>query len=356
MNKFRQLIILTPGFPADEKDTSCISTLQDFVLEWQSAFPDLKIDIITFQYPHESKKYRWHKLSVYAAGGKDKGGVHRLYTWLKVFLYLLRMHKNKQAIVLSYFLTEAAIIGWLFSKVSGMRHVAIAAGQDVTKENKYLRWLAAVNTSIVVFNEKMKEALYASSRIKASAVIPMGVSRVILPGPLASNRNIDVLFAGSLISVKQPTLAIQIISQLQHEFKALHAEIAGDGSERSHVLQLINELQLTGNIAFNGQLKREEVFAKMKHAKILLHTSLFEGQSAVISEALQAGMYVVCFDVGRITDHPKIHVCRNRDEMLHALETILHNPQSDFSPVNLPVMSSTVMQYSNLFHQLLSAR
>lgn len=349
MRQARQLIILTPGFPADELDTSCISTLQDFVLGWQTSFPEIKIDIITFQYPRQSKKYRWHNLQVYAAGGKDRGGIYRITVWLKVFRYLLQIRQDKQAVVLSYFLTEATLIGWLFSKVSSVQLIAVAAGQDVTKENKYLRWLAAVTVSIVVFNDKMKEALKTASGIKTRAVIPMGVHHIVLPGSGVSRRDIDVLFAGSLIPVKQPALAIRIISEVKHEFKSLHVEIAGDGSERAHLEQLISELGLTDVITINGQLRREAVIEKMKRAKILLHTSFFEGQPAVITEALQAGMYVVCFDIGRISNHPKVHVCSHRAAMVHALREILHHPQPDFSPVSLPGMSHSVMHYNQIF-------
>ena len=47
----KRLVILTPGFPKDETDTTCIPFLQDFILELNDQYPSLKIDILAFDYP-----------------------------------------------------------------------------------------------------------------------------------------------------------------------------------------------------------------------------------------------------------------------------------------------------------------
>lgn len=352
MHKSHQLIVLTPGFPGSEEDSSCIPALQDLVLAWKQSYPDAVINIISFQYPHSSKKYLWHGIRVYAAGGGDRKGMYRLSTWMNVLFHIWRLKKREEVYLISYFLTEAACIGRVYARISGIPQIAIAAGQDVFAANRYLLKLSQGNLPVVVFNEKMNEALIASAGRPATAVIPMGMHHVTSVSNDPSIRPIDILAVGSLIPVKRTGLAIQLIARLRDTFSRLRVEIIGDGEERFPLKQMTEALQLTSQVSFTGQLPREAVHEKMKGAKILLHTSSSEGQSTVISEALQHGLYVVCFDVGRITDHRKIRVCQDELEMLHELSKILADPAPDFRAVELPDISDTVLAYSNLFNHL----
>ena len=356
MTAAQQIIILTPGFPADEHDTSWIPALQDLVLAWKEAFPGVTIRVITFQYPHKSKSYTWHNIPVYAAGGSDKAGFRKLITWMKVWWQLLRIKRKKQTLLLSYFLTEATYAGQLFSQFIHIQHVAIAAGQDVKTENAYLRRLNFKKLIVVVFNERMNDELIRSTGKKADAIIPMGS---FIPSSISGvhhHRPIDVLMVGSLIPLKQVDKAINIIAALKKDFPNLRTEIIGKGSERTTLEHLVNQLDLSTSILFTGAIHREAVAAKMMNAKILLHTSVYEGQSTVISEALSYGMYVVCFDVGRITDHQKIKVCTDENGLLNALKEILSSREMDFNPVLPFTMQETVAAYATLFQSALSSK
>jgi len=162
------------------------------------------------------------------------------------------------------------------------------------------------------------------------------------------NRTIDILIEGSLIPLKQVDKAIRLIAELKKEFPLIQTEIPGKRSEGPALKKLVEELDLQSTICFRGLIKREEVFSKMKKSKILLHTSFYEGQSTVISEALSCGTHVVCFDVGRITDHQKINVCANETEMLKKLSALLHQSHLDFSTVIPFTMSDTVRAYSKI--------
>ena len=58
-NKPQTLVILTPGFPENEADTTCLSHLQTFVKALKVVRPHLTIKILTFQYPFFSTTYEW---------------------------------------------------------------------------------------------------------------------------------------------------------------------------------------------------------------------------------------------------------------------------------------------------------
>src|SRR5579864_4691250 len=97
-----QFIILTPGFPRDEDDTTCLPWLQAFVLSVKKLFPTLQLTIVAFQYPFEAKNYQWHGITVIAIGGANRTKLRRLLTWRKVWSWLnLLTRKTKTIGVLS---------------------------------------------------------------------------------------------------------------------------------------------------------------------------------------------------------------------------------------------------------------
>jgi glycosyltransferase involved in cell wall biosynthesis len=348
----KQIIFLTPGFPSDESDTTCIPALQDFVLGWKKTFPEIKLKVISFQYPNQGKKYKWMGIPVYAAGGRDRPGIFRTISWVKVFLQLLRTREKNQSILISYFLTEASFTGQLFSRLTGVKQIAIAAGQDVKKENPYLHRIDLRKLAVVAFNQKMADELFLSSGKNTDYIIPMGYAQAETIAMLSVKRDIDILIAGSLIPLKRIDLAIKIIAKLKEKFPAIKTEIIGKGDERKNFEKLRDELNLETVVSFTGELKREVVLQKMRQGKILLHCSAYEGQATVITEAIACGMTVVCFDVGRIGDNKKIYVCSDENEMLLKLERLFSENQFDFSPVKLPSLSDTVAEYWKIIDKL----
>jgi glycosyltransferase involved in cell wall biosynthesis len=86
----------------------------------------------------------------------------------------------------------------------------------------------------------------------------------------------------------------------------------------------------------------------MQQSKILLHTSSYEGQSTVITEALASGMYVLCFDVGRIGSHSKLIVCESFSEMAAQASELLNRQTLDYAPVVLFTERETVHRYKQI--------
>ena len=49
------LIILSPGFPESEADSTCLPMQQQFVRALKEMHPELDIVVLTFQYPYHQK-------------------------------------------------------------------------------------------------------------------------------------------------------------------------------------------------------------------------------------------------------------------------------------------------------------
>jgi hypothetical protein len=68
------LIILSPGFPKDEKDATCLPFLQQFILELKIRLPGLQLMILAFDYPLIRSGYLWNNIRIFSFNGWKKGG------------------------------------------------------------------------------------------------------------------------------------------------------------------------------------------------------------------------------------------------------------------------------------------
>ena len=81
MNKNRPvLVILSPGFPENEADTTCLPAQQDLVRLLRQIRPSLELVIIAFQYPFTGKSYQWNGVPVIPLNGRNRGKLYRLLT------------------------------------------------------------------------------------------------------------------------------------------------------------------------------------------------------------------------------------------------------------------------------------
>ena len=78
-NKPETIVILSPGFPRNEADSTCMPPQQLFVKALKEICPGLNIIVLAFQYPFFAGEYQWNGVKVISLGGKNKGG---FFTWL----------------------------------------------------------------------------------------------------------------------------------------------------------------------------------------------------------------------------------------------------------------------------------
>lgn len=323
MKAKKTLLILTPGFPKNEQDTTCLPFMQEYLLALQRLKPEVNIKVIAFQYPFTAGHYSWKGITVYSAGGKSQKGIARLLVWLRIWQELKRIHRKENIdIIHSFWLTECSFIGQRFAKRNHVKHIAYGIGQDVLKTNRYLPLLNFKTMHVVAMSEAIAQ--------RFKTLTGMDVQRIIASGldvnKLSSTREaktIDIIGVGALTALKNYALFIDIIAVLKRDFPNIRACLVGKGEQENHLRQEVESAGLAGNIVFTGEVKHEEVFSYLGRSKIFLHTSSYEGQSTVIMEALAMGLPVVCFDVGRMHAEGQILVCKDKEEMIVELGRLL---------------------------------
>lgn len=349
MNANKKIVLLTPGFPADENDSTCTTYLQDLVLSYKEYYPHAKIEVITFQYPHKEKDYLWHGVKVYSAGGANSKFLSRWLTWRKVLKRLEKINaEGKIDVIHSFWLTECTYIAQQFCNKHKIQHVASIMGQDVKEENKYLSRIDLEKVKVVGIAHTLASKYFKLKNRRVNAIIPFGVDTKKMIRKANVTRDIDVLGVGALSSLKNYSMFIEVVLEVRKKFPDIKAKIVGEGEEKSKLKKMIIENGLQSNIELIGEIPHTQVFEMMNRSKILLHTSSFEGQSMVISEALYAGAYVLCFDVVRATLSEKILICNNKQIMIMTLRQLLKE-KMDHSAADIQTTQQAADQYFELY-------
>lgn len=343
----KKILIISPGFAANEKDTSAVPYLQDYLLALRNEIGAENIQIIAIQYPFTQKKYTWNGITVHPMGGKNRSGISRLLTIRKAIKAGMRIGSTANYAIHAFWLSEAAFIGQHIAKKIKAPIVITMMGTDALAKSNLVRFIQFDKVPLIALSQNQAKAFHSATGKQVTQVIPLPFDNTF-PEHTAADRDIDILFNGSFIAVKQPELFIEIISEFQKSSPGLKVVMIGDGPLKKWCLQLVNDLGLENVIRFTGTLPRENVFEYMQRSKILLHTSTYEGQCHSFLEAFACGMHVVSFDVGRVEKSNRHIVAPDKTEMIIQLKEVLTSAVT-FEPMNFVHGKEIVQTYLNLY-------
>jgi glycosyltransferase involved in cell wall biosynthesis len=110
-----------------------------------------------------------------------------------------------------------------------------------------------------------------------------------------------VLWAGRLIALKAPALALEAFAELRKTTPA-RLVIAGDGPMLGHLRKTVEHLGLSGHVALPGWVSWNEVRRLYDSSSVFLFTSLRDSSSPALLEALGRGLPAVAIDHHGIAD------------------------------------------------------
>jgi glycosyltransferase involved in cell wall biosynthesis len=289
------LVIVTPGFPENEWDSTCLPAQQNLIRSINIQFPKIKIIILSFQYPYIKAKYKWNGNTVIALGGKNRGNFMRLFIWKRAMIQLKLINESYTITgLLSFWCDECAYVAYRFAKKYSLPHYCWLLGQDAKKGNRYVTKMAAPAQTFIALSDFIRETFYNNYNITPVNTIPIGIDSNEY-STVTKEKDIDVLAAGSLISIKQYEIFISVIAELKKTRPGIKAALCGNGPELKKLQLLINNLSLQSNIILSGEKSHEDILDTMQRAKLFLHPSSYEGFGIVCIEALYAGAQVISF-------------------------------------------------------------
>ena len=107
------VLLVTPGFPADDNDSLCIPPVQLMLRALATRRPDVRLSVLALHHPAERRHYRWHGIEVQAIGGANRRWPLRLVHLLQAFRAASSFDRDQPFTqVHSLWLTDAAATAW----------------------------------------------------------------------------------------------------------------------------------------------------------------------------------------------------------------------------------------------------
>ncbi len=352
MSAARRIVLLVPGFPANELDSTCLPSLQSFVEALGRQVPVDTIDVVAFQYPYDRRTYSWRGIRIHALGGRNSR-VKKPLTWLRAGRTARgissEIEPTTPGVFHSFWMGECAYVGGLLARQHDWMHVVSIGGQEMRRPTIYTLLLRRSRFTLTAGS--VHAARTARDRLDrdVDAVVPLGldVDRV---GSVGTDRvrDIDVLAVGSLIPVKRFGDVVEVAASLVKSRPRLRVVIVGDGPERSRLENDVSAAGLANHVSLTGRLPRTDVLRLMRRSKVLLHPSEYESQGYVFLEALACGMHVVSRDVGFIPVTTKACRCATTSEMASAIARLLGTRRDD-APIPVPTADETVTAFRGVY-------
>ena len=113
-------------------------------------------------------------------------------------------------------------------------------------------------------------------------------------------RKYHMIFVGRLAPTKQPEQFIEIVRLVANRIPSIRAVIVGDGPLMVDLQGHADRLGISNNIEFLG--KRKDVEDVLACSGVFVLTSISEGLSIAMAEAMSAGVVPVVADVGELGD------------------------------------------------------
>jgi glycosyltransferase involved in cell wall biosynthesis len=349
MNNKSTLIVLSPGFPKDEQDTTCLPAQQSFVKALNKNFPSLNIIILAFQYPFVSKKYKWFGNDVISFNGSNKRLPLRLFLWLRIYKALQKLKKQGRITgVLSFWCTECALTGKYFANKNNLIHINWILGQDAKENNRYVKWVKPSSGELIALSDFLADTFLKNHGIKPAHVIPLGVDKSI-DSKNVLEKNIDVMGAGSLIPLKQYNIFIEVVGAIKKFLPGINVILCGGGPEEKKLKELLQEYHLEKNILLKGNMEHKRVLQLMQRTKVFLHPSGYEGFSSACLEALYAGAHVISFVKPMNSLIPHWHIVKSKEGMIEKTLELLNDPNTRYESVLPYSIDDSAKAIMNLF-------
>ncbi len=234
-----------------------------------------------------------------------------MFSWgLKTFRYIRRnnlyLHTD---LILAHFSLPGGMVALPLNLLYKTPYYIISHGQDIPwfspKELFFyhlifylpIKCICSRASKITVLSQQRLtelNRLINSKHHSKNYIIPNGcdIDFFTPPKGIKENDLFRILFAGRLTRQKDPfTLlkAVQILSDTDTPFSL---EIVGDGPLRRKMESFVKNHKLHKWIIFSGWVSREELREKYRNAHLFIITSIDEGQSLAMMEAIASGLYL----------------------------------------------------------------
>jgi len=348
-NKEKTLVVLTPAFPANEKEEDWIPFQQMLLRSIKKIYPSIKIIVLSFIYPANNTKYTWNEITVFPSNGNKYRKLKRPLLWKLIWKKLNEINKeHKIDTILSLWCGECSLVGSYFGKMKSVKHFTWICGQDARKNNKMVKFIRPSPDELIAMSDFLVDDFYRNHHIKPAHVIPGGLDLSMYNNE-NETRDIDIAGAGSLVPLKRYDIFIDVVAELKNKIPGIKAVLCGDGGDAEQLRKRIGSYLLQENVQLTGMITPRETIKMMHRSKVFLHPSSYEGFSMACYEALFAGAHVISFVKTMYQEIPHWHVVRSKEEMQQKAFELLNDPKLANEPIFTYSMDNSAAAMIKLF-------
>lgn len=162
----------------------------------------------------------------------------------------------------------------------------------ISWKSKLLRFLLYRLADGFVFQTKQAKEFYSKEIQKRSVVIHNPIKPNLPIKSILEKK--EIVAVGRLEQQKNYPLLIEAFSLVHKNYPEFILKIYGRGKEEKRLSNIVNKLNLTDNVLFQGF--SDDVHNKIKDAQIFVLSSSFEGMPNSLMEAMAMGFPVVSTD------------------------------------------------------------
>lgn len=223
----------------------------------------------------------------------------RLYGYSLVkLIHLYRIFKSNNISHLFSYLAKPNFYGAIIGRLAGVQNIYASIRTSKLPLWKIILEKIASNyfSTATIFNSYAGENVFKGKGIKKSIVIPNCFAAISAPFKRVQKEKLKVITVGRFVPEKDYLTAIKAINILKETNDKFIFQIVGYGPKENEILNKIAEFCLENSVEiFINPVNIPEL---LNEADIYLSTSLFEGTSNSIMEAMNASLPIVATNVG----------------------------------------------------------
>jgi glycosyltransferase involved in cell wall biosynthesis len=237
--------------------------------------------------------------------------------WMMLLRKFLAYHyQNPYHLLYAFWGYPAGFFATLLGKVLGKPSVVHLQGGDAVAiasirygvfsslfRSKLCRWTYHRCSLLIALTKYQSTCLKENGITAPVEVIPFGVNTTLFSykREKRSHSMIKFLHVGNLTPVKDQHTLLTVFSIVTKSFPSELKIIGGDFYD-DQLNVWCREFGIEQNVHFLGPVRHEDLPQYYHEADILLHTSLYEGQGLIFSEAAACGTLIAGTRVGLLSD------------------------------------------------------
>lgn len=233
-----------------------------------------------------------------------------LYYLTGFFFSIYALIKHKCHLIHVHWAIPTGLIGALVGALLNKPFVVTIHGSDfrlATTKSSFFRQLfifvcRKAKHLICVSEIMKKETEQMGIREENISVFPMGVDKTFLEAGRKrkkglGDRPVTILSIRNLLGIYNVSLLIRAAPFILKEEPQVRFVIAGEGPEREDLEMEARNLNVVSSVQFLGRVPHEEMPNLLSQADIYVSTSLYDGTSVSLLEALASGAFPVVTDI-----------------------------------------------------------